>query len=64
MDVSLTDDVDTCTWKLIPSGVFSVRSLYADSMNGHTRFLKTYLWKLKVPLEIKILCGFFIEKCY
>jgi hypothetical protein len=23
-------------------------------MNGHTHFLKNYLWKLKVPLKIRI----------
>jgi hypothetical protein len=22
-------------------------------MNGHTRFLRKYLWKMKIPLKIK-----------
>ena len=29
-------------------------SMYDDLMNGHTRFLRKYLWKLKIPLKIKI----------
>ena len=62
MDISITDDVDTYTWKLTPSGVFLVKSFYADKLNGHTRFLKTYLWKFKVPLKIKIFMWFLHRK--
>jgi hypothetical protein len=36
------------------SGKLSVKSLYADCMNGHTVFLSNYLWKLNVPLKIGI----------
>jgi hypothetical protein len=35
-------------------GMFSVKSLYAYMLNGHTVFLCIYIWKLKVPIKIKI----------
>jgi hypothetical protein len=54
MKVNLTDDSDSFIWHLTESGIFSVKSLYTDLMNGHTRFLHKYLWKIKVPLRIKI----------
>ena len=38
--------------------LFVVKSYYADLMDGNTRFLKMYLWKLKVPLKIKIFMWF------
>lgn len=33
---------------------FLVKSLYADFLHGHTRFLRKYLWKLKIPLKTKL----------
>ena len=62
MAVSLSMEPDTVTWKLTPSGVFSVRSLYLEHMSGNTRFLKKYLWKMKVPLKIKIFMWFLHKK--
>jgi len=32
----------------------SMATSWMDLMNGHTRFLRKYLWKLKIPLKIKI----------
>ena len=62
MAVSLSNEPDSFSWKLTPSGVFSVRSMYADLMNGNTVFLRKYLWKLKVPLKIKIFMWFLHRK--
>jgi hypothetical protein len=31
-------------------------------MIGHTRFLRTYLWKLKIPLKVKIFMWFLNSK--
>ena len=31
-------------------------------MNGYTRFLQTYLWKLKIPLKIKVFMWFLNNK--
>jgi hypothetical protein len=54
MDVHLNDERDTSKWSLTESGQFSVKSLYAELLNGNTKFLRKYLWKLKVPLKIRI----------
>jgi hypothetical protein len=32
--------------------------LYLDYMNDHTGFLQKYIWKMKVPLNIRILMWF------
>jgi hypothetical protein len=42
---------------LTPNGLFTVKSMYEDLMCDHTPFLRKYLWKVKIPLKIKILCG-------
>ena len=62
MFIQLSQDDDSFTWKLTESGLFSVKSMYADLMNGHTRFLHKYLWKLKVPLKINIFMWFLHRK--
>jgi hypothetical protein len=62
MNVNLNDEPDRFKWNLTTTGIFTVKSVYADIMNGHTVFLKKYLWKIKVPLKIRILCGSFIKR--
>jgi hypothetical protein len=62
MNIHLNDEPDRFKWHLTTTGLFTVKSMYADCMNGHTIFLKKYLWKIKVPLKIRILCGFFITR--
>jgi hypothetical protein len=62
MMVHLSDNPDQFTWKLTTTGIFTVKSLYLDQMNGHTRFLHKYLWKLKVPLKVKIFMWFLKNK--
>ena len=42
MDVNLTDNADTFVWKLTTNCVFTVKSMYEDLMNGHTRFCWRY----------------------
>ena len=54
MSVLLNDDDDKFKWNLTLSGLFTVKSLYDDFMNGHTRFIQKYLCYLKVPLKIRI----------
>ena len=62
MRVSLTSVPNVFKWNLNTTGVYTVKSLYADLMNGHTRYLSKYLWKLKDPLKIKIFYGSFIGR--
>ena len=62
MDVQLTQQLDTFKWNLTKSKSFTVKSLYLDLLNGHTRFLRKYIWKMKVPLKIKIFMWFLNRK--
>jgi uncharacterized protein Usg len=54
MRVNLNEDNDRFVWDLTPTGLLRVKSMYEDLMSDHTRFLRKYLWKVKVPLKIKI----------
>ena len=36
--------------------------MYLDYLSGHTKFLKKYIWKIKVPLKIKIFMWFLYSK--
>jgi hypothetical protein len=36
--------------------------MYADLLNGNTRYLRKYLWKIKIPLKIKIFMWFLSKK--
>jgi hypothetical protein len=58
MLVQLSDELDKFIWNLTTNGVFTVKSMYEDLMNGHTTFLRKYLWRLKIPLKIKFFMWF------
>jgi hypothetical protein len=60
--VQLNDEPDRFVWKLTKSGIFTVKSMYEDLMNYHEHFPTKYLWKLKVPLKIKIFMWFLRRK--
>ena len=62
MEVQLSQQPDVFTWGLTTSGEFTVKSLYVDLMNDHTVFLRKYIWKMKVPLKIKIFMWFLYRK--
>ena len=62
MRVTLTNLPDAFNWNLTTSGIYTVKSLYADLLNGHTRYFSKYLWKLKIPLKIKIFLWFLHRK--
>jgi hypothetical protein len=57
ISVHLTEQEDVFKWGLTVSGIFSVKTMYLDLLNGHTVFLKKYIWKIKV-LKIKIFTWF------
>ena len=62
MMVQLSEVPDRFVWKLTTNGLFSVKSMYEDLMNDHTPYLRKYLWKLKIPLKIKIFMWFLSNK--
>ena len=52
--VLLNDNADVFRWNLNQSGMFTVSSMYSALIsNGNVQFDK-HLWKLKMPLKIKI----------
>jgi hypothetical protein len=62
MRVQILDEPDRFIWALTPTGVYSTKSYYAELLNGHTQYLRKYLWKLKVPLKIRIFLWFLHRK--
>jgi hypothetical protein len=49
-------------WGLTNSGAFIVKSMYIDLLDDDTKFYKKYIWKMKVPLKIKVFMGFLHRK--
>jgi hypothetical protein len=62
MAVTLSSEQDKFVWSLTTSGAFTVKSMYLDYMNGHTKYFKKFIWKTKLPLKIKIFMWFFHTK--
>jgi hypothetical protein len=62
MYVQLSDDKDVFVWNLTNSGAFTVKSMYLDLLDNDTKYLKKYIWKIKVPLKIKIFMWFLHHK--
>jgi hypothetical protein len=62
MHIQLNSNNDIVKWNLVESGRFLVKSMYLDMLNDDTIFLKKYIWKMKVPLKIKIFMWFVYQK--
>ena len=60
--INLTNEDDKFVWKLTSTGVFTVKSMYEDLLNGYTVNLRKQIWKLKIPLKIKIFMWFLYNK--
>jgi len=56
--VQLVDGSDTFRWNLTNSGSFTVRSLYLHLLDRQSHFRHKMIWKLKIPLKIKIFLWF------
>jgi hypothetical protein len=52
--VEMVGGSDTFRWNLTKSGLFSVRSLYLHLVDTQPPFQHKMIWKLKIPLKIKI----------
>jgi hypothetical protein len=53
-NVTLDNRRDMFRWDLNTSGTFFVRSMYHHLLNYHAPFRHKFIWKLKIPLKIKI----------
>ena len=58
MDVQLTDQSDSLHWTLTKNGSFTVKSFYLDLINSGLLPRSIHIWKVKVPLRIKIFLWF------
>jgi hypothetical protein len=54
MYMQLNDQKDVFIWNLHQHGQFTVHSLYLTLINNGTSHMNKQLWRLKVPLKIKI----------
>lgn len=52
--ITLSHDEDEFRWNLDPAGVFSVKSHYRGLISQNVPNVNKKLWKLKLPLKIKI----------
>jgi hypothetical protein len=62
MYVNLNEEKDNFIWGLTNLGQYTVKSLYLNLINDDTKYLKKYIWKMKVPLKIKIFMWFLHRK--
>ena len=60
--VQLSTEPDKVSWLLTKSGTFSVKSLYHYLCASRVRFPYKVLWKLKLPLRVKVFCWLVIKK--
>jgi hypothetical protein len=60
MDIFIYLNMKKCLFGSLRALVI-FKSLYIDHMNGEISYLRKYIWKLKVSLNIRIFC-FFIKK--
>jgi hypothetical protein len=62
LQVQLNDEKDIFVWGLTSSGIFTINIMYLDLLDDDTKYLKMYIWKMKVPLKIKIFMWFLHRK--
>jgi hypothetical protein len=55
MDIQLIDRSDSFKWSLNHNGQFSVSSMYHAFLDTNVVPNNSYLWKIKVPLKIRVL---------
>ena len=57
-NINLVEESDHFRWNLHKYGVFTIRSMYLHKINQHALFRHKLIWKLKIPLKIKIFFWF------
>ena len=56
-DVQLTNQRDRFVWGLHQNEFFLVKSMYRALLGSEAIPYNTLIWKLKLPLKIKVFCG-------
>jgi hypothetical protein len=62
MQINLNNEKDKFVCGLTSFGEYIVKLLYLDLMNGHAKYLRKYIWKMKVQLKIKVSMWFLHRK--
>ena len=62
MGIQLQDQSDTFVWSLHQNGFFSVRSMYRAITTTNIIPHNHIIWKLKLPLKIKIFMWYLIKR--
>ena len=60
-DVQLTNYKDRFVWGLHQNGLFSVKSIYKALLGAEAIPYNTLIWKLKLPLKIKVFMWYLYE---
>jgi hypothetical protein len=59
--VQLDDQRDSIKWNLTKQGTFTVQSMYQNLVNQIAFPLNKSVWKLKIPLKIKVFVWFVLK---
>ena len=62
LSVTLSDANDSFKWTLTKNSDFTMKSMYKDLMQINSLPCKSIVWKLKVPLKIKVQRGVILTK--
>jgi hypothetical protein len=62
VDIPLIDQMDIFQWSLNSSGQFSVSSMYQAMLDSDIIPHNTVLWKLKIPLKVKVFLWLLFRK--
>lgn len=62
MDVRLSAESDRLHWKLITNDIFTVKSMYLNLIDTTPVSKSIHIWKVKVPLRIKVFMWFVHKK--
>ena len=58
MEVQLSQQPDKLRWKLTRTGEFTIKSMYLDVINSSPIPSSKYVWKVNIPLKIKVFMWF------
>jgi hypothetical protein len=61
VNMHLNDNEDVFKWPLTTSGQFTVRSMYNTILNENIMSNNRFLWRIKLPLNVKIFLWFLFK---
>jgi hypothetical protein len=61
VNIHLNDQQDVLRWSVTKRGEFSVRSMYNAILNSNIMPHSRFVWKIKLPLKVKIFLWFLFK---